>query len=101
VLIDNGDLITTLQLVYRFLRNHHGPLFQVGYEPHFTELSGPQNISWIWKRHFVSNRAGLGIEITIERVKFSFLRIDAAVPEDQFELEGLHVRSEEHTSELQ
>ncbi len=90
-LIDNCDLITALQLVYRFLRNHHCAFFHVGYEPHFPELSGPQNISRIWKRHFISDRAGLGIEITIERIKFSFLRIQLAVPEDQVEVEGLHI----------
>ena len=91
VLIDNCDLIIALQLVYRFLRNNHRALFDVGDEPHFPELSGPQNISWIWKRHFIADRTGLGIEITIKRVKFSFLRIHAAVAEDQFELEALYI----------
>src|SRR5207245_8793601 len=90
-LIANGDLTTPLQLIYRFLRNHHRALFDASYETHFPELSGPQNISWIWKRHFVTDRASLWIETAIKCIEFSFLRVHAPVAEDQFELEGLHI----------
>ena len=92
VLIDNCDLKAALQLVYRFLRNHHRALFHVGDEPHFAELSRPQNVSRIRKRHIVADRSSLRIQATIERIKFSFVRIQLAVAEDQFEVEGFYVR---------
>src|SRR4030095_6583368 len=61
IFIDNCHLIIALQLVYRFLRNHHCTLFHVGDETDLSELSRPQNISWIWKRYFVADRASLWI----------------------------------------
>ena len=73
VLIDHCDLKIALQFAHRFLRNNHRAFLHVRDEAHFSELSGPQNVSRIWKGHLVANRAGLWIEIAIERIKFSLV----------------------------
>src|SRR5262249_31189236 len=92
VVTNNCDLIAALQFVHRFLRNHHGTFLHVSDETHFSELPGPQNISGIWKRHFIANRASLRIQAAIECIEFTFLRIRLTVPENQFELKAFYVR---------
>src|SRR4029077_2171338 len=92
VLIDNGDLIAALQFVHGFLRNNHRTFFHVSDEPDLSELSWPQIVSRIRKRHIVADRSRLRIKVAIERVEFSFARIDLAVAEDQLEVEALYVR---------
>ena len=82
VLIDNRDLEAALQFVYRFLRNDHRAFFHVGDEPHLAELSRPQNVSRIRKRHIVADRSSLRIQAAIERVKVTFMRIHLAVAEE-------------------
>ena len=89
--IDNGDLITALQLVYRFLRNHHCALFDVGDEPHVSKLSGPQNVSRIRKRHVIADRSSPRIQAAIERIKLTFMRIQLAIAEDQVKVEAFYV----------
>ena len=91
VLIDNCYLVAALQFVYRFLRNDHRAFFHVRDEPHFAELSRAQNVSRIRKRHIVADRSGLRIQATIERIKFAFVLIQLAVPEEQVEVESFYV----------
>ena len=57
----------------------------------FPELSGPQNVSRIRKRHIIADRSSLRIQAAIERIKFSFMRIQLAIAEDQVEVESLHI----------
>src|ERR1700730_8925272 len=91
VLVDNDDLIIALKLVHGFLRNDQRILFGVGDEVHFAELSRPQVVSRIWKCHFVPNRSGLYVEVSIERIKFSFVWIHFAVPENLRKLKAAYV----------
>src|SRR5713101_1062167 len=91
VLIDNRDLIIALKLVDGFLRNDHRAFFHIGDKAHLSELSGPQNIARIWKGHLVSDGAGFYIEIAIQRIEFSFSRINLAVAENQLEVKALDV----------
>src|SRR5207245_434906 len=75
----------------RFLWNNQRAFFHIGDKAHLSELTGTQNVSRIWKGHFITNRAGLWIEIAIQRVKRSLLRIDIAVAENQIEFERVDV----------
>src|SRR5207302_9549036 len=91
VVAHNGDLKTALQLVHCFLRNNHRAFFDIGDEPHLPELSRPQNVSRIWKCHFVTDRTRFYVEATIERIKFTLLRIHLASAEEQLEVEWFDV----------
>ena len=88
VLIDHCDLEVALQFGHRFLWNNERILHRVRYEPHFAKLSGPQHGVRIRKGHVIVNRTCFGIQVSIQRIKFSFSRIDLAVAENQIEIDA-------------
>src|SRR5438105_2384140 len=89
IVAHNRDLEVALQLGHGFLRNNQRTLLRFQNETHATELTGAQCVSRIWKGHLIANRAGLIVEATIDRVRFSFVRVGLSVAQDQFELERL------------
>src|SRR5262249_47004437 len=78
-----------LQFSHRFLRNNERIMHRVRDEPHFSKLSRPQSGVWIWKVHVVADRTCFWIEVSIQRVKLSFSRIDIATAENQIEVDAL------------
>ncbi len=92
VLIDDCDLEITLQFGHRLLWNNERILHRVRYEPHLAILSGPQRGVRIRKRYVIVNRTCFGIEVSIQRIKFSFSRIDLAVAENQIEIDAFEQR---------
>ena len=76
---DDGNLIIALQICNGFLRDKERAFPCLGSCADAGKLTGTQNISRIWKRGFEADRPSLYINVAIEGVKFSFLRIDRSV----------------------
>src|SRR6267142_1054629 len=82
---DNRHLIASLHLRNGALRYQQRSVFYFGFDTHTSILARTQNAARIGKSGNDANRARARIDLPVGQQDFSFLSVDTAVSQDQFE----------------
>src|SRR5216683_2301368 len=87
--VNDGYLITALQLGHSALRNEHGVVLGSNDSANFAVTTGPQNVPGIRKQPSDANRAGTFIDLAVGEIEGACVGVGSAVRQDQFEAEIL------------
>ena len=94
--IDRGELVAALEFGQRLLRHEQGARDRADHDAHPPVLPGPEQVLRVGKHILDPQGAGGGVDLAVGCVKFSWIRIDAPVGQDQLELQaaegGVHLR---------